>query len=396
MSNHPLPELILLPGKEVSLLRFHRWIFSGAVKSTKGQPEDGSLCRIISSKGQLLATAHFNQGSIVARILDFGSIDNLKDFYQRKLKLAFDARRGIGFPSKGTNIFRLIHGEGDGLPGLIIDVYGDTAVLQAHSVGMFLNKDLLAEALIESSGGLVKNVYAKCKESLPNSYTTDYKDDFLIGGPSKKVLLENGIKFSIDIENGQKTGFFIDQRDNRELLGKYAKGRKVLNTFCYTGGFSLYALQNDAAMVTSVDSSKRAMVGLELNLELNKFINKNHISRTADVMDFIKKEEFEFDLVVLDPPAFAKNIKNKHNALQAYKRLNESAIRQIASGGILFTFSCSQVVDSASFEGAVRSAAIEVGRSVRILHRLRQPADHPVSIYHPEGEYLKGLVLWVE
>ncbi len=396
MSSTPLPQLILNPGKETSLLRFHRWVFSGAVKTVTGKVEDGSLCEIVSSKGTLIATAHYNQGSIVARILEFGKIGDLDAFYKTKIELAFALREALSFKENKTNIFRLINGEGDGLPGLIVDVYGNTAVVQAHSVGMFLDLDRIAKALVLATSGVVKNVYSKSKETLPGKFGETAVDDFLVGELEVQAFTENGVKFDIDFEKGQKTGFFIDQRDNRNLLAQYSKGRKVLNTFCYTGGFSMYALKNGATKVVSVDSSKRAMEAVEKNVSLNGFKPAKHESITADVMNFIKEGVFDFDLVVLDPPAFAKNIKNRHNALQAYKRLNESAIKGIASGGIIFTFSCSQVVDSAAFEGAVRAAAIDAGRSVRILHRLRQPADHPVSIFHPEGEYLKGLVLMVE
>lgn len=390
-----LPSLILHPGKEQSLLRFHRWVFSGAVKTGLGL-KDGTLCEVYSAKNQLLATAHYNEGSIVARILEFGPIADLHAFYTAQLQKAYALRKTL-FPTGGaTNVFRLVHGEGDGLPGLIVDIYGRTAVLQAHSVGMFKDRKLIAQALIDASEGKLSHVYSKSKDSLPGKMGMDVEDGFLIGTLEEEPYVENGIKFAVDFVQGQKTGFFIDQRDNRALLGSYSKGKRVLNTFCYTGGFSMYALENGASYVCSVDSSKRAMDMVEQNLDLNGFDKTKHESLAADVMDYIKDAPFDFDIVVLDPPAFAKNIKNRHNALMAYKRLNEATFKRILPQSLVFTFSCSQVVDAEAFEGAVRAAAIEAKRSVRILHRLRQPADHPVSIFHPEGEYLKGLVVYVE
>lgn len=390
-----LPALILHPNKEQSLLRFHRWVFSGAVKTGLGL-KDGTLCEIYSSKNQFLATAHYNDGSIVARILDFRPIPDLELFYTEQIAKAFSLRKVL-FPKDGpTNVYRLIHGEGDGLPGLIVDIYGSTAVLQAHSMGMFKDRKTIAQALIKACDGLVTRVYSKSKDTLPGKMGLDVEDGFLIGELKEEEYFENGIRFQVDFIQGQKTGFFIDQRDNRALLGHYSKGKRVLNTFCYTGGFSMYALQNGASMVCSVDSSKRAMEMVEKNLALNGFEPSRHESLTEDVMEYIKDAAFDFDVVILDPPAFAKNIKNRHHALMAYKRLNEATFKRILPKGLVFTFSCSQVVDADAFEGAVRAAAIEAKRTVRILHRLRQPADHPVSIFHPEGEYLKGLVVYVE
>lgn len=388
-----LPALHLKKGKENSVKRFHRWVFSGAVERSEGMLTEGELCSIFSSDGTFLASAHYQTGSITARILSFQPIHDRKTFYINAFYEAIRVRKSLNLPNEKTTIFRLIHGEGDGLPGLIVDVFGTTAVMQAHSVGMHKDREIISEALVASSGKNIQQVYYKSSSTLQG--VPDVKDEFLTLHAEHSgmlVALENSIQFSVDIVHGQKTGFYIDQRFNRELLAKYAHGRKVLNTFCYSGGFSLYALKAGAASVTSVDSSKKAIEQLETNLSLNNF-GQQHSSVCRDVMEYLKTETFDYDLVVLDPPAFAKNIRNRHNALQAYKRLNYSVISRIQKGGILFTFSCSQVVDALAFEGAVRAAAIDCGRQIRILHRMRQPEDHPVSLFHPEGEYLKGLVL---
>lgn len=381
----------LKPGKEKPVLRFHPWVFSGAIASLSGQVEEGDLVTVCDSAGRFLGRGHAQQGSISVRILSFEDVQVDESFWNQKMALAFEHRRIMGFPNQNTNCFRLVHGEGDGLPGLIVDVYGHVAVVQCHSVGMYLSRQQIADAILNNSGGIIEAVFDKSAESLGESEG----NGFLIGQSGPAEVLENGKHFKIDFEQGQKTGFFIDQRDNRELLAHYSAGKKVLNTFCYTGGFSVYALKAGASLVHSVDSSKKAIEMAVVNAELNSGFAGVHEAFTADVPEWLKTCEEKYDVIILDPPAFAKHQDARHRAVQAYKRLNLAALKAINNGGILFTFSCSQVVDRDLFKNTITAASIESGRKISVLHQLTQPADHPVSIYHPEGEYLKGLVLLV-
>jgi 23S rRNA (cytosine1962-C5)-methyltransferase len=387
-----LPIVTLKPGKDRSIRRFHPWIFSGAIATIIGKPEEGAVVLVQDSFGTTLGTGHFQTGSITVRVLHFGEIQLDEAFWNTAIFNCFEIRKRIGFPSEKTNIFRLVHGEGDGLPGLIVDVYADTAVIQCHSIGMYKAREIICKAILEAGKGIIANVYDKSAEAIG----AQEGNGFLVGELSNAVCFENGKKFDIDFVTGQKTGFFIDQRDNRALLGTYAKDKIVLNTFCYSGGFSVYALAEGANYVESIDSSKKAIELTDKNVALNGFSTENHTSVQGDVMEWIKQNEAKFDVVVLDPPAFAKHMSAKHRAVQAYKRLNRTAMEQIAKNGILFTFSCSQVVDRELFRHTVTAAAIESGREVVLLHQLTQPADHPVSLFHPEGEYLKGLVLLVK
>lgn len=385
-------EIRLKAGKEQSLLRKHPWVFSGAIASQKGTVESGDTVSVISHQGEVLGYGHYQKGSITVRMIQFGSTPPADSFWNDSLTACFQRRKILGLPSPTTTIFRLVHGEGDGLPGLIVDVYEHTAVIQCHSHGMFAARQVIANAILQAGEGIIKQVFDKSAESLGLHETNTW----LIGNAEPIEAIENGIQFEIDVEKGQKTGMFIDQRENRALLKSLSQGKSVLNTFCYTGGFSLYALSGGAKHVVSIDSSARAMEGTSKNIALNGFNDLPHQPITADVMQWIKTNEQQFDIIVLDPPAFAKHIEARHRAVQAYKRLNLQAMASLPKGGILFTFSCSQVVDRTMFRGAVMAAAVESGRNVRILYQLTQPADHPVSIFHPEGEYLKGLVLQVE
>lgn len=386
-----LPILHLKPGKERSILRFHPWVFSGAIARSEGDPQDGDVVRVKDQRGEVIGVGHYQKGSITVRVLFFGDILIDDDFWNEAFSRCFAHRRRIGFPSSATNIFRLVHAEGDNLPGLIVDVYGSTAVVQCHSHGMYASRTSIAKAIVAQSNGLIRSVYDKSSETLGKNGANEY----LLGEPILEEYLENGHRFHIDFITGQKTGFFIDQRDNRELLGRYSKDKTVLNTFCYTGGFSVYALAQGAARVDSVDSSKKAIELTQSNIELNGFAPEKHQAIVADVLEWLKLNKDAYDVIVLDPPAFAKHQDARHRAVQAYKRINRMAMEQIAPDGLLFTFSCSQVVDRELFRNTVTAAAIEAGREVVILHQLTQPADHPVSIYHPEGEYLKGLVVLV-
>ncbi|KGN80108.1 SAM-dependent methyltransferase [Porphyromonas gulae] len=398
-----LPSITLLPNKEESVRRFHPWIFSGAIASISGNPAEGDPVRIFSSKHEPLGIGHYEKGSIAVRMLSF-DIDMVLDvsFWEERLSATFRLRSALGLiryddtRSKNT-AYRLVHGEGDGLPGLIIDVYGHTAVMQAHSVGMHHARTDIAKALITTTTGLVDAVYYKSDSTLPFKAGLESADGFLIGSAQAEAEYENGLLFLPDWIKGQKTGFFIDQRENRALLEEYASGRKVLNMFCYSGGFSLYAMRGGACSVHSVDSSARAVHLLEKNMALNFAGDSRHHSYAADAFRFLDEMEVgAYDLIVLDPPAFAKHRKVLRNALIGYRKLNAAAFRKIAPGGVLFTFSCSQAVSREEFRLAVFTAAASAGRKVRILHQLTQPADHPINIYHPEGEYLKGLVLYVE
>lgn len=391
-------KIVLLPKKEESILRFHPWIFSGAIKKIEGTPEEGDVVEVFAADGRFLAVGHYQVGSIAVRILSFQPAVIGKDFWRQSILQAFSLRTSLclaGHPDNNT--YRLIHGEGDGLPGLIIDIYGKTAVMQAHSVGMHLARKELAEVLAEVLGGNLANIYYKSETTLPYKANLEAENGYLLGGAQvEHVALENGLKFYVDWEKGQKTGFFVDQRDNRSLLEQYAKGKRVLNMFCYTGGFSFYALRGGATAVHSVDSSSKAIDITCQNVELNFPGDTRHEAFAEDAFKYLERMGDQYDLIVLDPPAFAKHKNVLRNALQGYRKLNNIAFEKIKPGGIIFTFSCSQVVSKIDFRLAVFSAAAQSGRKVRILHQLTQPADHPVNIYHPEGEYLKGLVLHVE
>jgi len=382
--------------KEESLLRFHPWVFSGAIARIDGKPAEGDLVEVIDRNGNFLAVGHYQIGSIAVRVLSFERETIDAQFYRRKIHEAYLERIGIGLAQQPkNNIYRLVHGEGDNLPGLIVDIYGSTAVMQAHSVGMHHVRNMIAEALVQEVDGLA-NVYYKSEGTLPYKAALEPEDGYLIGKNSEDIATENGLKLHIDWLKGQKTGFFIDQRENRALLERYSNGRDVLNMFCYTGGFSCYAMRGNAKSVHSVDSSAKAIELTNANIALNFGDDARHQSFATDAFKFLKDIDGKYDLIILDPPAFAKHKEVLRNALQGYRKLNAKAFEQIKSGGILFTFSCSQVVTKEQFRLAVFSAAAQSKRSVRILHQLTQPADHPINIYHPEGEYLKGLVLYVE
>ncbi|MGL4596241.1 MAG: class I SAM-dependent rRNA methyltransferase [Bacteroidia bacterium] len=388
--------IILGSGKDQSLKRFHPWVFSGAIKKINGIVNDGDIVDVYSNKDEYLGTGHYQDGSIAVRVFSFEQITPDAAFWESKIQKAVDYRRQVGLLGQAhTNVCRLIFAEGDGLPGLIVDFYNGTAVLQAHSIGMYRNRNEIAQALKKVLGDDLQAVYDKSSEALHKQENAGSTNGFLLGNTgSGTEAMENNHRFMIDWENGQKTGFFIDQRDNRALLAKYSKGKKVLNTFCYTGGFSVYAGMAGATEVHSVDSSKKAIELTDQNMNLNGL--SNHASFAMDTFDFLKDKNDLYDVIVLDPPAFAKHVNARHNAVMGYKRLNAEAISKIRPGGILFTFSCSQVVDRYLFTGAVTAAAIIAGRNVRILHHLTQPSDHPINIFHPEGEYLKGLVVYVE
>lgn len=391
-------KIILKPKKEESLKRFHPWIFSGAIARLDDGIEEGEVVEVYTNDNQYIAIGHYQVGSIAVRVLSFSQAEIDELFWEKRLKVAFDLRESIGLLTENNNTYRLVHGEGDNLPGLIIDVYAGTAVIQSHSVGMHLSRMLISRALEKVMGSSVKNIYYKSETTLPYKANLGAENDYLCGGTDvNPIAIENGLRFRPDWLKGQKTGFFIDQRDNRSLLEKYSFNRTVLNMFCYTGGFSLYALRGNAQSVYSVDSSSKAIMLTEENVELNFPSDPRHKASADDAFKFLANmEKAQYDLIVLDPPAFAKHRGAIKNALQGYKRLNAVAFDKISKGGILFTFSCSQVISKDAFRLAVFSAAAQSGRNVRILHQLTQPADHPINIYHPEGEYLKGLVLYVE
>lgn len=388
--------LYLKRGKDASLLRYHPWVFSGAVARMDDGLTEGEIVRVLDVNGSFLAMGHFQIGSIMVRILSFE--DQVIDgtFWRKRLSQALAVRRGLGLQREDNDIYRLVHGEGDAMPGLVIDVYGKAAVMQAHSVGMHLCRMDVAEALSDVMGQTLEAVYYKSDTTLPYKANLENENGYLIGGNAAAIAVENGLKFHIDWLKGQKTGFFVDQRENRSLLEHYAKGRKVLNMFCYTGGFSVYALRGGASEVHSVDSSERAIEVTDSNVALNFPDVKHHKSYAEDAFKYLQNMNSDYDLIVLDPPAFAKHKDALRNALKGYTRLNAKAFEKIKPGGILFTFSCSQAVNKEQFRLAVFTAAAQSGRFVRILHQLHQPADHPINIYHPEGEYLKGLVLYVE
>ena len=390
-------KVYLKPGKEDSLKRFHPWIFSGAIAHFDGELEEGEVVEVYTSKKEFIAKGHFQIGSIAVRVLSFKQEEINHDFWKHKLEVAYDMRRSIGIATNPTNnTYRLVHGEGDNLPGLVIDVYARTAVMQAHSAGMHVDRMAIAEALSEVMGDQIENIYYKSETTLPFKADLFPENGFLKGGSSDNIAQEYGLKFHVDWLKGQKTGFFVDQRENRALLERYAKGRSVLNMFCYTGGFSFYAMRGGAKQVHSVDSSAKAIDLTNKNVELNFPGDTRHAAFAEDAFKYLDRMGDQYDLIILDPPAFAKHKDALRNALQGYRKLNAKAFEKIKPGGILFTFSCSQVVTKDNFRTAVFTAAAMSGRSVRILHQLTQPADHPVNIYHPEGEYLKGLVLYVE
>ncbi|NMH25725.1 class I SAM-dependent rRNA methyltransferase [Flavobacterium solisilvae] len=385
------PKVILKSGKEKSIQRRHPWVFSGAVFGVSREINDGEMVEVVDSKNIHLANGFFSdKGSIVVRILTFGTETFDDTFWQKKLQSAWELRTQL-LDFEQTNAFRVIHGEGDGIPGLIIDYYNKNWVIQAHASGIYLQMEAIANAVKSTFPDFCETIYCKSSGTLQNT-GTDY---FLFGTNEETVAKENGILFSVNWVEGQKTGFFLDQRDNRKLLGEFSKGKKVLNTFCYTGGFSIYGMQAQAELVTSVDISQKAVDLAAKNMELN-FPNANHKAIADDVFNFMKENHQIYDVIVLDPPAFAKSIKSKHTATQAYKRLNIAGLKALAPKGILFTFSCSQVIDDVLFYNTVAAAAIETGRTIRVLHKLTQGPDHPTNIYHPEGHYLKGLVLYVE
>lgn len=389
--------VVLKSGKEQSLQRFHPWVFSGAIKQIDGRVEEGDVVKVVSNKGEFLAMGHIQVGSIAVRIFSFEKVEPDFNFWKGKLEKAFDVRRKLGLvDSCETNVFRLVHGEGDGLPGLIVDFYNGTAVMQAHSAGMFVIRETIAKALKEVLGERLVAVYDKSEKTVPFKAGLDAKDGYLIGKSEVFEVQEYSNRFKVDWVEGQKTGFFVDQRENRRLVQEYANDRSVLNMFCYSGGFSFYAMRGGARLVHSVDASAKAIELTNENVKLNFPGDHRHEAFVADAFDFLDKSKDKYDLIILDPPAFAKHIGALSQALKGYKRLNLKAFQQIAPGGILFTFSCSQVVSKEKFREAVFSAAAISGRKVRILNQLVQPADHPVDIYHPEGEYLKGLVLYVE
>lgn len=390
-------KVVLKKGKEDSLLRFHPWIFSGAIDRIDGQVEEGDTVSVFTAEKQLIGYGHCAIGSIAVRMISFGEQQPDDDFWVSKLSNALSVRETAGLTNRpDTNVFRLVHGEGDGMPGLVVDFYNGTAVFQAHSVGMWLNREKLVAALQTVMGNKLVAVYDKSSKTLPYKASVEPADGYLLGHSQSTEVLEYGNRFLVDWEEGQKTGFFIDQRENRKLLREYSKGRDVLNMFCYTGGFSFAAMSGAANVVHSVDSSAKAIELTNQNVELNFPSDSRHEAFVADAFDFMQDIKDKYDLIVLDPPAFAKHKNVLSQALQGYKRLNAKAFQQIRPGGLLFTFSCSQVVTKNNFREAVFSAAAISGRKVRILHQLSQPADHPVDIYHPEGEYLKGLVLYVE
>ena len=390
-----MKNLQLKRGKEDSLLRFHPWVFSGAIQHTDEGIAEGEVVRVLKSDGGFIAIGHYQAGSIAVRVLSFRDVEIDSRFWHSRLSSALAMRQAIGIADNPqNNTYRLVHGEGDHLPGLIIDVYGKTAVMQAHSIGMHLSRVEIAEQLVSVMGSRIENVFYKSETTLP--FMDDMENGFLYGGSDDNTAVENGLMFYVDWLRGQKTGFFVDQRENRALLERFSAGKKVLNMFCYTGGFSFYAMRGGAKLVHSVDSSAKAIELTNRNVSLNFPGDTRHKAFCEDAFKFLDSSTLNYDLIILDPPAFAKHRGALHNALKGYTRLNMKAMQKIQPGGILFTFSCSQVVTKDHFRNAVFTAAAQARRKVRILHQLHQPADHPINIYHPEGEYLKGLVLYVE
>lgn len=390
--------IYLKKGKEESLRRFHPWVFSGAIAhSGDCEVADGDIVRVLTNAGEFIAVGMFQIGSIAVRVLSFSDVTIDTEFFASRIQAAFNMRRAVGIADNPhNNTYRLVHGEGDMLPGLVIDCYGPTAVMQAHCVGMHVMRHEICEALVIVMGERILNVYYKSDTTLPFKADIEHENSFIYGGDGNDIAVENGLKFHVDWLKGQKTGFFVDQRDNRRLLETYSKGRSVLNMFCYTGGFSVYAMRGGAELVHSVDSSAKAIELTNRNVEENFGADSRHKAFCEDAFKFLDANDGKYDLIVLDPPAFAKHRAALHNALKGYTRLNVKGLQRIKPGGILFTFSCSQVVTKENFRNAVFTASVQANRKVRILHQLHQPADHPINIYHPEGEYLKGLVLYVE
>ena len=389
-------QIQLRKGKDESLRRFHPWVFSGAIQRMDEDIEEGEIVRVVTNTGDFIAVGHYQQGSIAVRVLSFSDVQIDDEFWHSRLLSALTMRQAIGIADNAdNNTYRLVHGEGDNLPGLIIDVYGQTAVMQAHSIGMHLCRKQIARALVDVMDSRISHIYYKSETTLP-FMTADDMNGFLYGNSDDNIATENGLKFRVDWLKGQKTGFFVDQRENRSLLEHYDKGKRVLNMFCYTGGFSFYAMRGGAMLVHSVDSSAKAIELTKQNVELNFPGDARHEAYCEDAFKYLEQAGSNYNLIILDPPAFAKHRGALHNALKGYTRLNQKAFEKIEKGGILFTFSCSQVVTKDHFRNAVFTAAALAKRKVRILHQLHQPADHPINIYHPEGEYLKGLVLYVE
>ena len=389
--------IYLKKGKEESLNRFHPWIFSGAIHHMDDNIEEGEFVNIFTASNEFIAVGHYQIGSIAIRVLTFSKVEITYDFWCDRLSSALKMRQNVGIADNNVNnTYRLVHGEGDYLPGLVIDCYGETAVMQAHSVGMHVCREEICRALIKVMGERIKHVYYKSETTLPFKAELGQENGFMYGGTDNDIAIENGLKFHVDWLRGQKTGFFVDQRENRNLLEHYAKGKSVLNMFCYTGGFSVYAMRGQAKLVHSVDSSAKAVELTNRNIALNFPDDLRHEAFCEDAFKYLDNNDNKYDLIILDPPAFAKHRAALRNALKGYTRLNVKGLQRIKHGGILFTFSCSQVVSKEHFRNAVFTAAAQAGRKVRILHQLHQPADHPINIYHPEGEYLKGLVLYVE
>lgn len=389
--------IYLKRGKEESLKRFHPWIFSGAIDEMDENIVDGDVVRVFTYNKEFAAVGLYQIGSIAVRVLSFSDIEINTDFWISRLQSAYNLRKSIGVIRNGdNNTFRLVHGEGDNLPGLVIDCYGDTAVMQAHNVGIHLFRFDICKALIAVMGETIKSIYYKSETTLPFKADVEHENGFIYGNMNSDITVENNLKFHVDWLKGQKTGFFVDQRENRALLETYSKNRSVLNMFCYTGGFSVYAMRGGAKIVHSVDSSSKAIELTNRNIELNFPNDNRHTAFCEDAFKYLDKNDAMYDLIILDPPAFAKHRMALRNALKGYTRLNMKGLQRIKSGGFLFTFSCSQIVTKENFRNAVFTAATQANRKVRILHQLHQPADHPINIYHPEGEYLKGLVLYVE
>lgn len=390
-------QIYLKRGKEDSLKRFHPWVFSGAIHHADDGIEEGDTVRVITSSGDFIAVGHYQIGSIAVRVLSFRDVTVDSSFWESRIRSALRLRVAMGIADNSTNnTYRLVHGEGDNLPGLVVDVYGKTAVMQAHSVGMHICRMDVAQAIVKVSDGRIENIYYKSETTLPFKADLGQENGFIYGSSDDNTAMENGLRFHVDWLKGQKTGSFVDQRENRSLLERYSYGRKVLNMFCYTGGFSFYAMRGGASLVHSVDSSAKAIELTRRNVELNFPGDTRHEAFCEDAFKYLDEAGSHYDIVILDPPAFAKHRGAIRNALKGYCRLNAKAFEKIKSGGILFTFSCSQVITKDNFRNAVFTAAAMSGRKVRILHQLHQPADHPINIYHPEGEYLKGLVLYVE
>jgi 23S rRNA (cytosine1962-C5)-methyltransferase len=390
------PVITLAKGREQSLYRRHPWIFSGGIKSKPNTISEGDLVKIADIGGQVIGVGLYHENSIMVRILAFEDIEINQDFWNSRIANALSYRKNIlCLPSSTTNAYRLFHGEGDEVSGLIIDIYNQTAVVQCHNIGIHKMQDMIAEAIRHNLGDAIKSIYSKSKETLPDKYAATIIDGILYGEETAEdVIVENGKKFLINWIEGQKTGFFLDQRDNRKLVGEYAMGKSVLNCFCYTGGFSVYAGMHEASSIDSVDISGKAMDLTDKNIILNDV--KHHTSYTTNVMEYLAKQDSKYDIVIVDPPAFAKNVSKRHNAIQAYKRLNALAMKAVNRGGLLFTFSCSQVVTTQLFYDTIVAAGIEAGRSIRVMHHLSQGADHPVNLFHPEGHYLKGLMVYID